>query len=71
MTSELFDNLYRFIKDLGEGGFGRVFMAQEEKTHLLVAIKQLNNEDSNDQEDLIYEMQMISRFFRPNIVNFR
>lgn len=38
---ELFDNKYRFVKDLGSGGFGKVFLAKEERSENLVAIKQL------------------------------
>jgi serine/threonine protein kinase len=51
MTDELFDNKYKFIKSLGSGGFGNVFLAMEEHSDNLVAIKQLNNFVNTDQED--------------------
>jgi serine/threonine protein kinase len=39
---QLYDNKYRYIKDLGKGGFGKVFLAKEERSETaLVAIKQL------------------------------
>ncbi len=68
---ELFDNRYRFVKDLGSGGFGKVFLAREERSENLVAIKQLKNEDKAKQDDIIYEMQMVSRFNHPNIVLYK
>ena len=30
---ELFDNRYKFVQDLGNGGFGKVFLAKEEKSN--------------------------------------
>ena len=68
---ELFDNKYRFVKDLGNGGFGKVFLAKEELSESLVAIKQLKNEDKAKQDDIIYEMQMVSKFNHPNIVLYK
>jgi len=68
---ELFDNKYRFVKDLGSGGFGKVFLAKEERSENLVAIKQLKNEDKAKQDDIIYEMQMVSKFNHPNIVLYK
>jgi serine/threonine protein kinase len=69
--AELYDNKYRFIKDLGNGGFGKVFLAKEERSNSFVAIKQLKNEDKNKQDDIIYEMQMVSQFNHPNIVIYK
>jgi len=68
---ELFDNKYRFVKDLGSGGFGKVFLAKEERSDNLVAIKQLKNEDKEKQDDIIYEMQMVSKFNYSHIVNYK
>lgn len=68
---ELFDNRYRFIKDLGSGGYGKVFLAKEERNENFVAIKQLKNEDKEKQDDIIYEMQMVSKFNHPNIVLYK
>ena len=68
---ELFDNKYHFVKDLGSGGFGKVFLAKEERSENFVAIKQLKNEDKEKQDDIIYEMQMVSKFNHPNIVLYK
>ncbi len=69
--AELYDNKYRFIKDLGNGVFGKVFLAKEERSNNFVAIKQLKNEDKDKQDDIIYEMQMVSKFNHPNIVIYK
>jgi len=68
---ELFDNRYHFIKDLGVGGFGRVFLAEEEKSKHSVAIKQLKNQDKEKQDAIIREMQIIAKFNHPNIVGYK
>lgn len=69
--TELFDNRYRFIKNLGSGGFGKVFLAKEERSQNFVAIKQLKKEEKEKQDDIIYEMQMVSKFNHPNIVLYK
>lgn len=68
--TELYDNKYRFEKELGKGGFGRVFLAREEVSDRLVAIKQLNNTDKEQQEKIIYEIQVVAKFNHPNIVTY-
>jgi serine/threonine protein kinase len=68
---DLFDNRYRFVNDLGVGGCGKVFLAKEEKSNHLVAIKQLNNQDRERQDSIIHEMQIIARFNHPNIVGYK
>lgn len=68
--AELYDNKYRFEKELGKGGFGRVFLAREEVSDRLVAIKQLNNTDKEQQEIIIYEIQVVAKFNHPNIVTY-
>jgi serine/threonine protein kinase len=68
---DLFDNRYRFIQELGAGGFGSVFLAKEEKSDHLVAIKHLHVQDKDEQDNLIREMRMISKFNHPHIVNYK
>lgn len=68
---QLFDNKYRYVKDLGSGGFGNVFLAKEERSDNLVAIKQLKNEDKVRQDAIIYEMQILSKFNHPHIVLYK
>ena len=67
---QLFDNKYYFIKDLGSGGFGKVFLAIEKISNRYVAIKKLKNTDRSEQEDIIHEIETISKFQIPNIVTY-
>ena len=66
----LFDNKYTFIKDLGSGGFGRVFLAQEKVSKRQVAIKQLLSKNKSEQADIIHEIEIVSKFENPNIVTY-
>ena len=67
---ELFDNKYQFIKDLGKGAFGTVFLAKEQVSNRLVAIKQLKSKDKEEQELIIHEIESVSKFENPNIVTY-
>jgi serine/threonine protein kinase len=67
---QLYDNKYTFIKDLGKGGFGKVFLAKEKVSNRLVAIKQLKKASPSQQEDIIHEIEIISKFENPNIVTY-
>ena len=67
---QLLDNKYAFIKDLGNGGFGKVFLAKEKVSNRFVAIKQLQNTNRSEQEDIIHEIETISKFENPNIVTY-
>lgn len=67
---QLYDNRYSFIKDLGNGGFGKVFLAKEKISNRYVAIKQLLNTNKSEQEDIIHEIEIVSKFENPNIVTY-
>lgn len=67
---EIFDNKYYFIKDLGQGAFGKVFLAKEKISNRYVAIKQLLNKDKSEQDDIIHEIEVVSKFDQTNIVSY-
>jgi serine/threonine protein kinase len=67
---KLYDNKYTFVKALGYGGFGKVFLAKEKVSNRLVAIKQLLNAAKSEQQDIIHEIEIVSRFENPNIVTY-
>jgi len=66
----LYDNRYEYVKDLGEGGFGKVFLAREKISKRLVAIKQLKSTDKENQKDIIHEIEIVSKFDNQNIVAY-
>lgn len=66
----VFNNIYRFERELGKGGFGSVFLAREDVSRRLVAIKQLNSQNADQQKYIIHEMQIVARFNHPNIVTY-
>ena len=68
--NRIYNNQYEYIKQLGVGGFGSVFLAKEKNSNRLVAIKQLNDLAARRQADIIHEMQMIGSFNHPHIVSY-
>ena len=71
MSSTNLDNKYRVIKLLGEGGFGDVWLAEDNLIDgRLVAIKVLKNINIDDISPLIEEMQYLSSLDHQNIVKF-
>lgn len=67
---DLFDNKYKYVKELGRGGLGRVFLAKDMVADRFVAIKQLKDTSKDKQKELIHEIKIIAKLNSPNIVNF-
>jgi len=65
-----YDDKYTFIKELGSGGFGKVFLAKEDVSNRLVAIKQLKYEGLASQEEIIREIELVSRLQLPNVITY-
>ncbi len=65
------DSKYRVTRRLGGGGFGEVFLANDEKIpgHQ-VAIKVLSRAEDGDHSDLMWEMQQLAKFNHPHVVTF-
>lgn len=62
-------NNYRIVKLLGGGGYGEVYLAQENLTNELRAIKKLNH-GRTDQRDIIHEIQHVAKLKLPNVVAY-
>jgi serine/threonine protein kinase len=61
---------YAFVKELGRGGMGTVYLAEDRELDRLVAVKVLNTTDVTDdlRERMIREAQIIARLEHPGIV---
>lgn len=68
---EQLDNKYRVTHRLGGGGFGEVFLADDEAIpDRHVAIKVLSQPQEGDHSDLLWEMQALALFQHPHVVAF-
>ncbi|XP_058072552.1 probable serine/threonine-protein kinase PBL23 [Magnolia sinica] len=54
---------------IGEGGFGRVYKGQIEKTNQVVAVKQLDRNGLQGNKEFLVEVLMLSLLHHPNLVN--
>ncbi|XP_029120285.1 probable serine/threonine-protein kinase PBL25 [Elaeis guineensis] len=54
---------------IGEGGFGRVYKGRLEKTNRLVAVKQLDRNGLQGNEEFLVEVLMLSLLHHQNLVN--
>lgn len=61
---------FKIIKELGSGGFGKVFLAEEELSGKKVAIKKIRANLLDDKDFILNEIKTISRFNHPNIVQY-
>jgi len=61
---------YAFVKELGHGGMGTVYLAEDRELDRQVAIKVLNTPEATDglRERMIREAQIIARLEHPGIV---
>jgi serine/threonine protein kinase len=68
---QLLDGKYKVVQELGEGGFGRVLLAEDIAIpNRLVAIKVLRDQDPERQEILLDEMAFLANLQNPSIVTF-
>ncbi|KAL5978482.1 putative serine/threonine-protein kinase pbl23 [Asimina triloba] len=54
---------------IGEGGFGRVYKGNFEKTNRVVAVKQLDRNGLQGNREFLAEVVMLSLLHHPNLVN--
>lgn len=65
------DGKYFVVGRLGSGGFGEVFLAEDEVIPgRQLALKVLSSDSAGDHSDLIWEMRTLSQFNHPGVVGF-
>ena len=68
----ILEGRYELVNLLGEGGMGRVFLAQDHKYHANVVVKAMHQRFISDHrfhELFIREMEFLSQFQHPNVVS--
>lgn len=71
LIGDKLDGKYGVIRRLGSGGFGEVFLAEDEAIpERKVAIKVLLQRAPGDHSSLIWEMQTLARFNHAGVVGF-
>lgn len=70
MEQDSLINNYKVDRQLGEGGFGEVFLAKENITNELRAIKKLKINRA-DQNDIIHEIQHVAKLKLSNTVAYQ
>ena len=62
---------FEILKELGNGSFGRVFLARHNKTHVLYAIKAIDKKNKTNIEEKPYfrrELEVMYKIHHPNVV---
>lgn len=69
-VGEIFQNRYKILSELGAGGMGTVYQAEQIDAGRIVALKLLRNEEmSQDSLDRFYrEFKLLSKLSHPNIM---
>ena len=64
---------YEFIKNIGEGMYGKVYKAKNKKENKYYAIKRLNYKDITDKEkkQINNEVSLIKKLNHPNIISYK
>jgi serine/threonine protein kinase len=66
----MLDGKYKFIKELGHGAFGTVFLAEDILAKREVAIKVLNERETTSQDIIIKEIQSVASLDHHHVITF-
>src|SRR5689334_14610714 len=66
-------DIYEFIKNIGNGMFGQVYLARHKIEHKDYAVKRINFKDINqkDRENIENEVKVLQDLKHPNIVSYK
>ncbi len=67
----LLDKGYKYLKTLGSGGFGRVYLVRELDSNNYFAIKHLKNADKDKQINILREIKALGKLNHPNIISYK
>ena len=72
MNPDFSSTKYTFVKELGRGGMGTVYLAEDTELNRLVAIKVLNTPEVTEdlRNRMIREAQIIARLEHPGSFRF-
>ena len=62
---------YRYIRTLGKGGFGEVYLTKESLSENYFAIKMLHNRERFHQVNILREIRHLGRINHPNIISYK
>ena len=63
-----YKDVYKIEGDLGEGGYGKVFLVRHKKMKLLRAMKIISVNSKNEEEKTDEEIELLKQLDHPNIV---
>ena len=61
-------DVYKFERQLGEGGYGQVYLVRHKKMNLLRAMKIIPNNSKNQKEKTDEEIELLKQLDHPNII---
>lgn len=66
-------DIYEFVKNIGNGMYGQVYLANHKLEQKLYAIKRINFKDINakDRENIENEVKLLKDLKHPNIVSYK
>jgi len=66
-------DIYEFVKNIGNGMFGQVYLTQHKIEKKYYAIKRINFQDINqkDRENIENEVRLLQELRHPNIVSYK
>jgi serine/threonine-protein kinase len=60
---------YEFVRPLGAGGMGEVFLARDQTLDRLVAIKRVNADSAASAQSILHEARIVAALDHPNIAS--
>ncbi len=69
MLTEIIEDRYQIIKELGKGGMGTVYLAQDQEKQKQVALKLINVGAKQSRRRTVREFRIMSQLKHPHVIN--